>query len=147
MLGHANVFLTPAMLTCRIATPPAKRTPAHLATFFRGYLPTAWANEDLPANLPPPAQRTYDATKALKRRVAPLMNDQYFRPLPPPKSADQWDAMQFHSRRRRGGVLLVFRQHSKTAQRTIGLRGLEATGLYRIRGTTGPASPVAPWRR
>jgi len=135
LLGGANFFVPASMLPCEITVPSARLGGEHLETTLRSYLSGAWKQELMPEGLTGPVARALEAVADLRADIAHLLEDLYLRLLPLATGTDQWDALQFHSRRHDAGVVLLFRQQSPVAQKLVRLRGLRPGAAYRLWNT------------
>ncbi|HQR45422.1 MAG TPA: alpha-galactosidase [Thermoanaerobaculia bacterium] len=72
----------------------------------------------------------------LYRKLRPVLRDGSFFRLTGPASDSGWDALMSYDPDEKKGVLLAFRGSGRTAEVTLALRGLPASGAFRLRCET-----------
>lgn len=147
LLGRANLFVPASMLACEIPAPPAALRGPPLKSTLLSYLSGAWKDELLPDGLAGPVGKALAVVADLQAEIAHLLEDLYLRLLPLSNQSDQWQALQFHSRRHGAGVVLLFRQQSPAGRKVVRLRGLKPAAVYRVWTDTAPRAAVYRGRK
>ena len=147
LLGGAHFFLPGSMLPCRPRPPQGATGPTQLQTALRSYLSGVWVRDEMPRGLAPAVAGAMASGAQQHSRIAPLLEQRYYRPLPLPRSQKDWDAMQFHRADNHSGVVLVFRQRSADASQRLRLEGLGPTRRYRVFDADGSKRMVLTGRQ